>query len=245
MFTFSGANLGVPLPTLYFEAASSSEPRRFSIPNFSRGTSYKVPAEGNVRILRDIDPNNDDETDLEPVLEFPAQPDEQTMLVFYREPSGQPTYTFLNDSPEIHPPGTVRAVNYGPTRLAVSVGNGGSSLRPGESVLLGAPALDADGRFVLDWAVERPNDEPYKGAGRRLRFPDENFRLLVAYTTEAKMGTRTVTDSDGDVVTNTVFVPETGREEEVEAVESYIIRYEPVVLRLYDRIEPEEPELTE
>jgi hypothetical protein len=188
-FALSAVRLGdFEIPPLFYLdvklGADGKEVRTYvplPVSSGSRGVPSKVSLVPPLRIYTGtFDAKG--KPDVKPYLDIPAgSPGDRLLLVFYLDSQGRPQSRFLDDSEAVHPPGSVRVVNFGSDRIAFTVGGGNMMVAPGGEAKA-APVNKSDGRFPFVYFTDTPGETPKPSPTKLLRFRWPGQRMLVLYT---------------------------------------------------------------
>ncbi len=209
------------LPPLFYlevsQDAAGREQRRFSpldVSSCKRGALVSLPSQRPIQIYTKHS-NTEGSNPMKPFLDVPANATAtRLLLVFYLDEQGRTKTTFLDDSIDAHPPGTVRMVNFSSQRIAFTVG-GEPILVPPDGDAVARRAADADNRFTFKYFAETKRGKTYESPEKNLAFPKPDSRILFLYSAAPK------------------FSPTTDPEESPA-----IVGYSPVLQRMQDRVTP-------
>lgn len=212
-FGLSAINIGgTELPPLYYQTIDKASGERsfvsFRAGEGSRSRLYQVPLIRPVKLYTG-ESGADGEDEMESYLDVPANSqDDQLLLVFYLDSGGNLRHTFLDDSAETHPAGTVRFANFSNDRVAFQAGGDPVGVRPAEAAVAD-PVFDENNRIPFSFIAERDSGQPYTAPTKLLRFRSPDARLLVVYASlprevqvdEAETGEF---DEDGNPITRAI-----------------------------------------
>lgn len=168
-----------PPPLFYMDAMGKAKP--FSVGMQGRGSVNRVPAGGSLRLVRQVEDPATKATTYQTVIESPLPPGEDpALLVFFHGPNGAITHRLIVDDPSVHPASSVRFLNLSGHEVACQLDGETVVLQPsdGRTVQVSNPSA-----FVYVYGARQPDGSVFQFPPNRLKFPRNDMRLLVLFTT--------------------------------------------------------------
>ncbi len=168
-----------PPPLFYMNA--SGKPAPFAVGMQGRGPVNRVPVGETLRLMREVKDPATGATTYPPVLDLPLSARQTpALLVFFHGPNGAITHRLIEDDPSVHPANSVRFLNLSAHEVACKVDSDTLVLQPsdGRTVRVANPSA-----FVYVYGARQPDGSIFKFPPNRLKFPRDDMRLLVLFST--------------------------------------------------------------